>query len=75
MKLTVNITEQSKISGFLNLIKEMDYIEIVDVKDVASELTPYHKELIDKRLQKIDNGEVSFKNWDLVKKKYETKAV
>lgn len=33
MELTVNIKEQSKIATFLNLIKDIDYIEIVNVKE------------------------------------------
>ncbi|MFV0592812.1 MAG: addiction module protein [Draconibacterium sp.] len=75
MELTVNIKEQSKIATFLNLLKEIDYIEIVSVKEGLQELPPEHKDLLDKRLQKIENGETTFKNWDLIKKKYEDKAV
>jgi hypothetical protein len=75
MELTVNIKEQSKIAAFLNLIKEIDYIEIVSVKEDLQELPTEHKDLLDKRLQRIENGEASFKNWDLIKKKYEDKSV
>jgi len=75
MELTVNIKEQSKIAAFLNLIKEMDYVEIVDVKEEMQELPAEHKYLLDKRLQRLENGETTFKNWDLIKKKYEDKAV
>ena len=75
MKLTVNIKEQNKIAAFLNLIKEIDYIEIVDVKEDSNGLPSEHKELLDKRLQRIENGETTFKNWGLIKKKYEDKAV
>lgn len=75
MELTVNIKEQSKIAAFLNLIKEIDYIEIVNVKEELQELPTEHKDLLDKRLQRIENGEMTFKNWDLIKKKYEDKAV
>lgn len=75
MELTVNIKDQSKIDAFLNLIKEMDYIEIVNVKEELQNLPSEHIDLLDKRLQKIENGETSFKNWDLIKKKYENKAV
>jgi len=75
MKLTVNIKEQSKIAAFLNLIKEIDYIEIVNVKEELLELPTEHKDLLDKRLQRIENGETTFKDWDLIKKKYEDKAV
>lgn len=75
MELTVIIKEQSKIAAFLNLIKEFDYIEIVDVKEEIHEIPNEHKDLLDKRLQKIENGETTFKKWDLIKKKYEDKAV
>ena len=75
MELTLNIKEQSKIAAFLNLIKEIDYVEIVNVKEDLHELPTEHKDLLDKRLQKIENDETTFKNWDLIKKKYEDKAV
>jgi hypothetical protein len=75
MELTINIKEQSKIAAFLNLIKKMDYIEIVDVKENFEEMPLEHRVLLDKRLQKIKNGETSFKNWDLIKRKYESKEI
>ncbi len=75
MELTVNIKEQSKIAAFLNLIKEIDYIEIVNVKEELQELPTEHKDLLDKRLQRIEKGETTFKNWDLIKNKYENKVV
>ena len=75
MKLTINIKEQGKIAAFLNLIKKMDYIEIIDVKENFEEMPIEHRTLLDKRLQKINDGETSFKNWDLIKKKYENKVV
>ncbi len=75
MELTVIIKEQSKIAAFLNLIKEIDYIEIVNVKEELQKLPIEHKNLLNKRLQRIENGETTFKNWNLIKKKYENKAV
>ncbi|ASB49225.1 addiction module protein [Alkalitalea saponilacus] len=75
MELTVNIKEQRKIAAFLNLIKDIDYIEIVSVKEGLQELPSEHKDLLDKRLHRIENGETTFKNWDLIKKKYEDKDV
>jgi hypothetical protein len=75
MELTVNIREQSKIAAFLNLIKEIDYVEIVDVKEEAGELPLEHRRLLENRLNRIEKGETAFKNWDLIKKKYENKAV
>ena len=75
MELTVNIKEQSKIAAFLNLIKDIDYIEIVSIKEDSPELPVEHRDLLDKRLRSIDNHETAFKDWDLIKKKYENKAV
>lgn len=75
MELTINIKEKNKIAAFLNLIKEIDYIEIVNVKDDLNELPSEHKDLLDKRLQRIEKGETTFKKWDLVKKKYEDKTI
>ena len=75
MKFTVNIKEQSKIVEFLHLVKENDYIEIVDAKESPEDLHPEHKELLSKRLQRIINGETTFKDWDLIKTKYENKVV
>ncbi len=69
MELTVNIKEQSKIAAFLNLIKEIDYVEIVNMKEVLQELPTEHMDLLDKRLQRIKNGEATFKNWDLIKER------
>jgi hypothetical protein len=73
MELTINIKDQRKISAFLKLIKDMDYIEIINVKE--GELLDEHRILLDKRLKKVENKESTFKNWDLIKKKYEEKAV
>lgn len=75
MELTVNIKEQNKIAAFLNLINKIDYIEIVDVKEDSRELSIEHRDLLDKRLQRIEDGETTFKNWDLIKKRYENKAI
>ncbi|SHF75078.1 Putative addiction module component [Salegentibacter echinorum] len=75
MEITVNIKEQSKIATFLNLIKKIDYVKIVSVKEESQELPTEHKDLLDKRLQRIENGETTFKSWDLIKEKYEDKAV
>lgn len=75
MKLTIHIKEQSKMTAFLSLIKNFDYIEIVDVKEDAGELPFEHRDLLDKRLRRIEKGEATFKNWDLVKVKYESKGL
>ena len=63
------------MTAFLSLIKNFDYIEIVDVKEDAGELPFEHRDLLDKRLRRIEKGEATFKNWDLVKVKYESKGL
>ncbi len=70
MELTISIKERSKIAEFLNLIKKMDHIDIVSAKEDADELPEAHKDLLDKRMQKIENGNATFKKWDLIKKEY-----
>jgi hypothetical protein len=75
MELTLSIREQSKIAEFLNLIKEMDYVEIVDVKEEGGVPPMEHQKILENRLKRIEKGETVFKNWDLVKIKYEDKAV
>jgi len=75
MELTIHISELSKIAAFLNLIKEIDYIEIITVKEESTEIHIEQRKLIDKRLQSIENGETTFTNWDLIKKKYKNKVI
>ena len=75
MELTINIKDQKNIAAFLNLIKKFDYIEIIDVKENNSDLSIEHKMLLNERLKRIEEGKTSFKNWDVIKRKYEGKAV
>ena len=75
MELTVSIKEHSKIAAFLNVVKKLDYIEIVDVRGDIEELPLEHRRLLEKRLQRIEKGITAFKSWDLIKQEYENKAV
>jgi hypothetical protein len=75
MELTINIKDQKNVASFLNLIRKFDYIEIVDVKEGSSDLPLEHKMLLDERLKRIEEGKTSFKNWDIVKRKYERKVI
>ena len=45
MEFTVNIKEQKNIAAFLNLIREIDYIEIVNVKEDKGEFPAEHKDV------------------------------
>jgi len=74
MELTISIKEQKKVPFFLNLLQELDYIEIINSSDDIFSLPIEHKELLEKRIQKVEDGESSFKNWDFIKKKYARKA-
>ncbi len=71
MELTISITEQTKFDFFIKLLREFQFIQILDIKEETSTFPIEHKQLIDKRLQRIDKGETIFKSWDLIKKKYE----
>jgi hypothetical protein len=75
MELTINIKGQKNIASFLNLIRKIDYVEIIDVKEESSDLPVEHKILLDERLKRVEEGKTTFKNWDLVKSKYEGKAI
>jgi hypothetical protein len=75
MELTINIKEQQKISFFLKLLQEFDYIEIMDIKEDETPFSGEHKALLEERLKKIETGETSFRNWDTIKQKYEEKTI
>lgn len=75
MELTISIKEQSKLAFFIKLLNEFDYVEILDVKEEETPFPVEHKQLIDKRLERIERGETTFKSWDEIKKKYEKRAI
>jgi hypothetical protein len=75
MELTINIKEQKDIETFLNLIKDIDYLEIVGVKEDDLDVPIEHRDLLAKRLERIESGETKFKNWNLIKRKYEEKII
>ena len=75
MQLTISIKDPKDIASFLNLIRKYDYVEIVDVKENNPDLPIEHRILLDERLKRIEDGKTSFKNWDLIKNKYDGKAL
>lgn len=75
MELTINIKDPKDIASFLNLIRKFDYVEIVDVKENNPDLLTEHEILLDERLKRIEEGKTSFKDWDLIKTKYNGKAL
>ncbi len=75
MELTISIKEQSKLAFFIKLLQEFEYVEILDVKEEETPFPAEHKELLDKRLERIESGEVTFKSWNEIKKKYEKRTV
>ena len=70
MELTINIKNQEKMASFIDLIKDVEYLEIIDIKDDNIKIPVEHKNLLEKRLIKIQNNDTSFKSWDDIKKKY-----
>ena len=70
MKFIIRINEQDKFDFFMNLLDELDFVEIIDVKEEAN-ISSEHKALLDNRLAKIEQGKSTFKNWNEIKKKYE----
>jgi len=75
MHLTINIKEQQKTAFILSLLQEFDYIEITDMQDDTPNLPDEHKTLLDERLARIERGETSFRSWDIIKQRYEKKAI
>ena len=75
MELTINIKEQQKIAFFLNLLRELDFIEIMDIKEEETPFPKEHKELLEERLEMIANGKTTFRSWDKIKQKYEKRSV
>jgi hypothetical protein len=71
MELTISIKEQAKLAFIIQLLKEFEYIEILDIKEDETLIPIEHQVLLEKRLKRIEQGETSFKSWDLIKKKYE----
>jgi hypothetical protein len=75
MELTINIKDQKDMATLLNIIRKFDYVEIIDIKEDSSDIPIEHKILLDERLKRVEEGKTTFKNWDLVKRKYEEKAI
>jgi len=75
MELTINIKDKKNIASFLDIIRKFDYVEIVDIKEGNKDIPREHSKLLKERLKRIQEGKTSFKNWDLIKGKYEGKAV
>lgn len=75
MELTINIKDQKGVASFLNLIRKYDYVEVVDIKYDSSDIPIDHQILLDERLKRVEEGMTTFKNWDLLKRKYEGKAI
>ena len=74
MELTINIREQAKQAFIINLLQEFEYVEIIDIQE-DDDVGIAHKELLEKRLERITKGETTFKSWEDIKKKYEKKAI
>ncbi len=75
MELTINIKDKKYITSFLNLLRKFDYIEIIDVKEDTYDIPEEHRMLLDERLKMVEEGKTSFRDWEMVKKKYEGKTI
>ena len=75
MELTINIKDQKKVASFINHLRQFDYVEIIDVNEENTEIPEEHKTLLDERLKLAEEGKATYKSWDSIKKKYETKGV
>ena len=75
MELTINIKDQKKVASFINHLRQFDYVEIIDVNEEITEIPEEHKTLLDERLKLVEEGKATYKSWDSIKKKYETKGV
>lgn len=70
MEITINIKNKKNASSFLELLKTIDYVEVVDVSEDKHGLIEEHRIILDERLNKVEAGEVTFKSWDSIKKNY-----
>ena len=73
MTYTIKIAETSPkaksiIEMFKMLAVDYDFLQITETEDLSS-LSDEHKKLLDNRLEKIEKGESTFKNWDIIKQK------
>ncbi len=75
MELTISIKEQTKLAFIIQLLKEFEYVEILDIKEDETAISLEHQQLLEQRLMRIEQGETTFKSWNLIKKKYEKKAI
>lgn len=75
MELTIHIKDKKYITSFLNLLRKFDYIEIIDVKEDTYDIPEEHRMLLDERLKMVEEGKTSFRDWEMVKKKYEGETI
>ena len=71
MELTININAQpSKIDAFLNFIKSLDFIEVINIKKSEETLNPQQKKFKKKlfnalnELKEVREGKVKLGNLD-----------
>ncbi|NLO02616.1 MAG: addiction module protein, partial [Bacteroidales bacterium] len=48
---------------------------IIDVKEDSYDIPEEHKMLLDERLKMVEEGKTSFRDWEMVKKKYEGRTI
>ena len=75
MELTVNIKDEKRISDFLEMLQNIEYVEVLSINQNESSIPEEHKMLLEQRLKNIADGKTTFKSWDVIKQKYANKSV
>ena len=71
MEITINLKKRKKLEFIVELLQSFDYVEIIDLEKEETQLPKEHRDLLDERLKRIEDGKVSFKSWENIKGKYE----
>jgi hypothetical protein len=74
MVLTLNIKVKEKLNDFLDMLEDIDYVEVVGMDEKNENISEEQLTILKKRLDKIEQGKSTFKDWDTIKKKYEKKT-
>lgn len=72
MELTLRITDMQRLTFLIEVLQALQYVEIVSMKeDQNSEIPESHKKLLNERIERIENGQTTFRSWNEIKQKYE----
>ncbi len=71
MEITINLKKPKKLEFIVELLQSFDYLEIIDLEKEETNFPMEHRDLLDKRLKRITDGESDFRKWESIKEKYE----